>query len=140
MLAAVDMGSELDPLVGHFSHLGERKDLKAAGVGQDRLVPVDELVQAAGLSYQLMAGTQKEMIGIAEQYLRADLVDIPHRHRLDRPLRADRQKGGSVDDAMRSVELADASFSFGALLCDLKPVFHNYNISMASPKEKKRYF
>ena len=44
---AVEMGAEFDAVVGDFAELGEAEDLEAAAVGEDGLVPVHEVVEAA---------------------------------------------------------------------------------------------
>ena len=44
---AVDVGLEGDALLGDLPEFGQRHDLEAAGVGQDRPGPVHEAVQAA---------------------------------------------------------------------------------------------
>ena len=53
--------------------------LKSAAVGQDRPVPAGKLVQAAHIRYQLVAGTQMQMVGIAQHDLRADILQILRR-------------------------------------------------------------
>ena len=40
--------------------------MEAAGIGQNRFVPTDEVVQAAELFDDFEAGAQPEVIGVAE--------------------------------------------------------------------------
>ena len=54
----------------------EREHLKAARVGEDWPVPPHEPVQTAEIANQLVAGTQMQMIRVAENHLRADLAQI----------------------------------------------------------------
>ena len=58
-------------LLGDFAQLGERPDLEAAGVGQERPPPGGEAVQAAHFADQLVAGPQPEVVGVAEDDLSA---------------------------------------------------------------------
>ena len=58
----------------------EAEDLVAAAVGQDRMRPADEAVQAAPPRDQLVAGTQIEVIGVAEDDLRAGLLEVAMAH------------------------------------------------------------
>ena len=65
-LAAVQMRTELHALLLDLAHLGERKHLKSAAVGQNRLVPVHELMQSAQLPNDFMAGSQEQVIGVRQ--------------------------------------------------------------------------
>jgi hypothetical protein len=52
------------------------KDLKPAAVRQDRAFPAHEPMQPAELAHQLTARTEIQMIGIAENDLRADFAQM----------------------------------------------------------------
>jgi len=69
--AAVEMGAELDAFVGDFAEFGEGEDLESAAVGEQAARPGDELVQAAEAGYEFMAGAEVEVLGVAENDLRA---------------------------------------------------------------------
>ena len=71
MPGAVEVRLELGAFLGDHAPLGEAEDLEAAAVGQDRPVPADEAVQAAAPRDQLVAGAEKEVIGVAEDDLGA---------------------------------------------------------------------
>ena len=59
-----------------LAHVGEAEDLEAAAVGEDGAVPVHEAVQAAQLGDELVAGPQGEVVGVAEDDLRADGASV----------------------------------------------------------------
>ena len=50
-------------------------------------MPLHELVQAAHVAYQLVAGTQIEMIGVAQHERGVDVLEVFRRESLDRRLR-----------------------------------------------------
>jgi hypothetical protein len=52
----------------------QRENLEAARVGEDRFVPADELVQAAELLDDLQPRPQKQVEGVAEDDLSADVA------------------------------------------------------------------
>ena len=56
---AVDRRLEADALLAELAELGQREDLEAAAVGDQRPLPAHELVQAAELGHQLLAGVQQ---------------------------------------------------------------------------------
>ena len=131
------MGVELDALLADLAQLGERKDLKAAAVGEDRAVPGHEAVQAAQGLDQLVAGSDVQMIGVGELDLAADGFEIGRREcALDGALGADVHKDGRLHAAVRRIENAApcAALLFKKLIHGRPP----YRISIASPKEKKR--
>jgi hypothetical protein len=72
-LVAIDRRRERDAFLGDLAQFAEREHLEAARIGQDRLVPADELVQAAVVSTR-PARAQPQVERVAEDDLRADLV------------------------------------------------------------------
>ncbi len=82
----------------------EREDLKAARVGDDRAVPVHELVEAAELADALVAGPQVEVEGVAEDHLVAERRDLVRVEPPDRAGRRERDERGRRDLAVRSAE------------------------------------
>ena len=99
-LVAVDMGVEAAPFLGDFAHPGERKDLEAARIGEDRPVPAHEAVKPAGGREDLRAGAQHEVVGVAQDDLRPQLLEVARLQRLDRPKRANIHKNGGFDGAV----------------------------------------
>ena len=82
MAAAVQMRAEADALVGHLAQRAQAEDLKAAGVGEHGPRPTDEVVQSAHAPDGLVAGPQVEVIGVAEDDLRAERFEHVLRRRL----------------------------------------------------------
>ena len=109
---AVQMRAELRPLLANPPHRRQAEHLVAAAVGEDRPVPADEAVQAAGARDEVGAGPQEQVIGVAEDDLRAELVELPVRHRLHRAARADRHEHRRLDDAVRRTQLAAPGQAF----------------------------
>ena len=70
---AVEVVLEVHALLGDLAQFGQREDLKAAGVGEDRAVPGHEAVQPAHFSDGFDTGPQIKVIGISEQDLDAQL-------------------------------------------------------------------
>ena len=68
---AVEVILKVHPLLGDLPEFREREHLEAAAVGQDRSLPAHEPVQAAELPHHFHARPHEEVIGIAEDDLRA---------------------------------------------------------------------
>ena len=105
---AVEMRAELRALLADASHRRQAEHLVAAAVGQDRSLPADEAMQPAGPRDQLVARPQEEVIGVAEDDLGAEILEVAMGDRLDRAARADRHEGRRLDDAVRRPQLAAA--------------------------------
>ena len=95
------------PVLAELPELREAHHLEAAGVGEDRMRPVHELVQAAERGDALRAGRQHQMVGVGENDVGAERPDRLGMHRLDRRRRADRHEGGRADVAARRRDLAE---------------------------------
>ncbi len=65
-LVAVEVGTEMDALVGDGAELRQREDLEASAIGQNRLVPVHELMETAGGAHDLAARAEVQVVGVAE--------------------------------------------------------------------------
>ena len=101
MLAAVDVGAELATLFREFANAREGKHLKAAAVGEHGAVETVELMQAAGLFYNVQAGSQVEVIGVAEDNLRLDVVsEFAQVHAFHAAERAHRHEDGRFNLAV----------------------------------------
>src|SRR4051794_8796422 len=68
--------------------MAKTEDLKAAAVGQQRAIPVHELVQPAEMLHRLATGPQIQVVRVAEDYAGAETPQLFGRHRLDTGLRA----------------------------------------------------
>ena len=87
---AVEVALEADAVLGDLADVGEREHLEAAGVGQNGAVPAHEPVQAAVRAQHLASRPQRQMVGVAQDDLRADVVgERPWRDALDGTQRAD---------------------------------------------------
>ena len=101
MAAAVQVRAEADSFVGDFAKRAQAEDLKAARVGQQSARPTDEAVQPAHAPNGLVAGPQIEVIGVAQNDLRAEAFEYVLRNGFDRAGRAYRHKDRRLDGAMR---------------------------------------
>ncbi len=91
---AVDMRLEGDARFGNAAELGQRHDLIAAGIGEDRPVPMHEAMQAAEPGDALGARPQHQMIGVGEEDVGARRLHVFGEHGFDRGASADRHEGG----------------------------------------------
>ena len=91
-LAAIDRRAEACAFFGQLADFGEAEHLKAAGIGENRLVPVHELVQATVGGDDVFAGAQHQVEGVAEDDFRAERVQLLRRKPLDRAEGADRHE------------------------------------------------
>src|SRR5712691_8605233 len=136
--APVEVAAEEGPLVRDLALLGQRVDLEAARVGEDRSGPAHEAVEPAQLRDQLRPRAQQQVVGVAEDDLRADVRQVVGSDRLHRARRPHRHELRRVDAAMGQLEHAAAG---GAVLVGDREGEHpggSYTISIASPYEKKR--
>ena len=76
-------------------------------------MPLHELVQAAHVTHEFIAGTQVEMIGVAQHERGVDVLEMFGREGLDRRLRANRREDRCDEVAVRGGEDARA----GAVVC-----------------------
>ena len=75
MRVAVEMRAEQHALFGDLAQAVQTEDLESAGIGEDRPRPGHELVQSAEPADGFVPGTQIEMIGVAENDLRVEIVE-----------------------------------------------------------------
>ena len=86
---------------------GQRKDLKAAAVGEHRAFPGREAVHAAGAFEDLHAGAQVEVIGVCQDDLRAGFVaHVAVENALHRRGRAHGHEDRGADDAVIRMQFA----------------------------------
>jgi hypothetical protein len=131
MGGAVDMRLEGDAVRVELPQGGERHDLEAAAVGEDRAGPIHHAVQPAEPRDALGAGAEHQVIGVAEDQPRTGRADGVRRHRLDGPSGADRHERGGRHLAMRGMQHARAG---GAVLGFAGPAERHARVSrVASP-------
>jgi len=75
--------------------------LKATRVREHGTMPLHELVQAAHVADEFVAGTQIEMIGIAQDKRSVDVLEVLGRESLDRRLRANGREDWRDEVTMR---------------------------------------
>ena len=113
---AVQVRAEQHAFFCDLAQVAQAENLEAARIGEDRARPGHEAVQAAELADQLMAGPQKQVIGVGEDDFGVQLVgQIALHDALDGGLRADWHEHGGFDDAVRGVDEAGARAGVGAL-------------------------
>src|ERR1043166_1518912 len=100
MFGAVEMRAESGAFFGDRPPLRQAEDLVAPAVGENRLVPADEAMQSASARDHVVAGPQVQMIGVAQQNLRAERLEIAMRDAFDCALRADGHERRRLDLAM----------------------------------------
>ncbi len=112
---AVEMGLEGDAVFVELSQLGQRHDLIAAGIGEDRAVPVHETMQSPELGDALGAGAEHQMIGVGENDVGAGLAHVLGEHGLHRRAGADRHEGRRADGPTRCRDLAGPCCAIASL-------------------------
>ena len=163
--AVVDVAERDAVVVDARERVAQREDLEAARVGQDRPVPAHEPVQAAELGDQLVAGPEVQVVGVAEQDLRAERraprpassdftrrlrPDRHERRRLDLAVRGPqhpgprRPVGRDLEDALRRARRRDVPGDIPTDMadglgsghpCQRDRMRHGHRISIASPNE-----
>ena len=99
VLAAIDVAAERHALFGDLAAVGQAEHLVAAAVRQNRSLPIHEFVQPARSLQHLGAGAEVQMVSIAQDDLRADVVaQIPLRYRFDRTRGSNWHENRRLDD------------------------------------------
>ncbi len=74
--SAVEVVLKMHPLFGNLPQLGQREHLKTPAVSEYRPLPSHEFVQSALPGDQLLSGPDMEVIGIAENDLCPELLEL----------------------------------------------------------------
>ena len=129
-VAVVDRAERDAVVVDARDRVAQREDLVAAGVGEDRPVPAHEPVQAAELRDQVLAGTQMQVVRVAEQDRGAERAELVGVDALDRPFVPTGMKAGvgTSPCAVRRTPARAAPSVAVTVKC-------SHRISIASPKE-----
>ena len=104
MAGAVEVRAEADAFVGEFAQAGEGEDLESAGVGEQGAGPGDEAMESAEGADAFMAGAEIEVIGVAEDDLRAEVFEGLLRDGFDGALSSDGHEDGGFDGAVGQVD------------------------------------
>ena len=113
-LVAIDRRGKPDALLADLAQGTERKNLKAAGIGKNRLVPAHEAMQTAMHRDHLQPRSQPQVKGIAQTDRCADFGQITWRHRLDRTVGADRHEDRRFDNTMGQRQAAKTGVFVGS--------------------------
>jgi len=103
---AIEVRFEGCSIFGDAIHGTERKNLKAAAIGQDGAVPTHEPMQPTKFCDQIASGAQRKVIGVPEQDIGPGSDHLVDGQPLDRPLSPDRHKGRGLDDSVWQMKLA----------------------------------
>ena len=106
------MRIELDAVRFDFPDPGKAENLVTAAVGENRQFPVHEPVQPAGGADDVESGPDAEMVGVAEDDLRAHLAEFARVERLDAGLGTDGHEHRRFDDAMRCGQFSQTRLGF----------------------------
>ena len=111
---SVYMRRKMNTLLGYFTQLRQRKYLESAAIGQNRLLPVKELVKTTHTVDQIVTGTDMQVISVGKLNLAIDILKIARGDTaLDSGARAYVHKNGCLNRAVDGVKTASAGFSFG---------------------------
>ena len=96
------------------AQLCQRKDLKSAAIGQNRLIPIHKLVNTAELTDQLVARSYVKVIGVGKLDLTANLAKIVGRYAaLDGGTGADVHKYGRFSRSVDAFKMSAARLALG---------------------------
>jgi len=121
---AVEVGAEGHALVLDLAQLRQRHDLEAAGIGENRVWPIHEAVQAAELGDAFGARPQHQVIGVGKHHVGAACAHRLGREALHRCLGADRQERRGGDCPVRRRDLAAAGSAIGGQQAEREGVGH----------------
>ena len=119
----------------------QRKDLKSAGIGEQVARPPGETVQAPQRFDHFHPGPQHQVIGVGQDDLRSEQVEIPGVEQAHRAAGPHRHEAGGGEGASRGLHHASPGQTVPGL--DVKPGGSQaapvpFPTIMASPKERKR--
>ena len=110
---AVQMGGKGHALFGDLAQLGQTEHLKSTAVRQDGAVPAGKFVQTAHIGYQLVAGAEMQVVGVAQHDLCANVFQVLSRQpALDGTGGGHVLKSGRLHRAMHGPELAPPGVVF----------------------------
>src|SRR2546428_11642289 len=135
MSRAVEVRAKMRALLVDCPPRREAEDLVAAAVGEDGLGPANERVKAAAARDQIVAGTQIEVIRVAEQNLDAEVLEVAMRDGLHRALRADGHERRRLDFAVRRRHHASSRAAVG--VCHLKTERHVLSLTTVNTRRAR---
>ena len=102
------MALEAHALFAEVPEAGQAEDLIAAAVGEERPAPAREPVQAAELGHELGPRAQHEVVGVGEDDLGPERLEVARGHGLHRARGADGHEGRGEDGPMCGLETTRA--------------------------------
>ncbi len=105
----------MDALLSNLAELCEGEYLKAAAIGEDRTVPRHEMMEPSEAGNELFSGPYMEVVGIAENNLRAEPTKFLGGHGFDGRLGADRHEDRCLNGASARLYGGRTGISFGRL-------------------------
>ena len=112
-LGAIDGRGEVHALFLDLAHGAQAEHLEATGIGEDRPLPLHEVVQIAMFLDHLHPRAQPQVEGVAENDLRADPLDVTRQHALDRAIGTHRHEGRGLDHATREGQATTTGLAVG---------------------------
>ncbi len=91
--------------------MAHREHLKAAGVGDDRPVPVHEPVQSAEALDQLSTGVEHQVKRVAQHHVVAEILDLYRQQSLDGGLGGKWREGRCANIAVGGAQPSGAGIS-----------------------------
>ncbi len=110
---SIDVRPKHGRLVGDLSQVGEAVDLEPATVGENRAIPLHELMEPAEFGDEVVSRPQCQVIGISKDDLHADSFELGSRDSFYGRLRTDSHEHGCVDNAVSCVHSAHAGLAVG---------------------------
>ena len=98
---------------GDLAQVTEAEHLEAARIGQDRLVPADEVVQATEGADDIKARSQPQVKGVAKDDLGTGFVQAVGRHGLDGAVGSNRHENRGFDGAVVEAECSATGVTAG---------------------------
>ena len=102
-------------LFGDFTNIAKAEDLEAAGVGEDRPLPLHKIVQIAVQFHDFLARAQPQVEGVAEDNLRASGFNFFRRHPFYGAVGANRHKTRRFHYATIKDQAATACATVGSV-------------------------
>ena len=113
--AAVDMGLEGHTIPVDLSQAGQRHDLKASGIGENRTWPVHEAMKPSLGGDPVRSRSQHQMVGVTQDALAAGCANRIRGHCFNRPSRSHGHERWSFELAVGGMQ--DGS-TCGTIRCE----------------------
>ena len=119
-LVAVDRRGKAHAFFADLAHGAQAPHLKAARICEDGLVPILEAVRAAKAFHHVQARAHPKVEGVAQDDLRAHVVQRLRHHALDGAVGAHGHEDGGLHHAVVQGQCAPAGVRAGVLVEQVK--------------------